>query len=97
LALLLAFVIRDTFFHYLATEAFLERSSGVHVLTVRCGGELELTAGKMGAHLTSKGIIVQRTIAYAHEQNGKSEHYIQTLEEGVRHYWLDQDSFRRSG
>jgi hypothetical protein len=45
-------------------------------------GELELTAGKMGAHLTSKGIVVQRTVAYAHEQNGKSERYIRTLEEG---------------
>jgi len=46
----------DAFSHYLKTEAFLERSSAAVVLTVRCGGELELTVGKMGAHFTSKGI-----------------------------------------
>ena len=63
----------DAFSHYLATEAFMERSHGVHILAIRCGGELELTAGQMGSHLTSKGIVVQQTVAYAHEQNGKSE------------------------
>ena len=72
----------DAFSSYLKTEAFLERSSAAVVLTVRCGGELELTAGKMGAHFTSKGITLQRTVPYAHQQNGKSERYIRTLEEG---------------
>jgi Pol polyprotein, beta-barrel domain/GAG-pre-integrase domain len=72
----------DAFPHYLKTEAFLERSTGLAVLTIRCGGELELTAGPMGAHLSSKGIVVQRTVPYAHQQNGKSERYIRTIEEG---------------
>ena len=72
----------DAFSNYLATEAFLERSKTVTVKTVRCGGELELTAGKMGDHFLSKGIVVQRTVPYAHQQNGKSERYIRTLEEG---------------
>ena len=77
----------------------MERSSGVNVLNIRCGGELELTAGQMGKHFTSKGIVVQRTVAYAHEQNGKSERYIRTLEEGGQallagsglpsSFWLD--------
>ena len=81
------------------TEAFLEHSSGVPVLAIWCGGELELTAGKMGTHIASKGIVVQCTVAYAHEQNGKSEQYIQTLEEGGQvllagsglplSFWLD--------
>ena len=89
----------DAFSHYLKTEAFLQRSSAAVVLTVRCGGELELTAGKMGAHLTSKGITLQRTVPYAHQQNGKSERYIRTLEEGGQalladsglpmSFWLD--------
>ena len=89
----------DAFSHYLKTEAFLQRSSVAVVLTVRCGGELELTAGKMGAHLTSKGITLQRTVPYAHQQNGKSERYIRTLEEGGQalladsglpmSFWLD--------
>ena len=44
----------DAFSHYRATEAFLERSSDVVIKTIRCGGELELTAGTMGAHFLSK-------------------------------------------
>jgi hypothetical protein len=36
----------------------------------------------MGDHLTSEGIVLQRTVAYAHQQNGKSERYIRTIEEG---------------
>ena len=89
----------DAFVHYKATEAFLERSNGVVVKTVRCGGELELTAGQMGGHFTSKGIVVQRTVPYAHQQNGKSERYIRTIEEGGQalladaglpmSFWLD--------
>ena len=63
----------DAFSCYLKTEAFLERFTSAVVLTVRCGGELELTAGPMGSHLSSKGIVVQRAVLYAHQQNGKSE------------------------
>ena len=36
----------------------------------------------MGGHFTTKGIVVQHTVPYAHQQNGKSEHYIRTIEEG---------------
>ena len=89
----------DAFQFYLKTEAFLERSASSTVLTVRSGGELELTAGKMGDHLASKGIVSQRTVAYAHQQNGKSERYIRTIEEGGQalladsglpmSFWLD--------
>ena len=67
--------------------------------TIHCGGELELTAGQMGDHFTSKGIVVQRTVPYAHQQNGKSERYIRTIEEGAQalladaglpmSFWLD--------
>ena len=60
----------------------MECSASSTVLTVRSGGELELTAEKMGNHLASKGIISQQTVAYAHQQNGKSERYIWTIEEG---------------
>lgn len=72
----------DAFQSYLAAEAFLECSSVTVVLSVRCGGELELTAGQMGAHFLSKGIILQQTVPYAHQQNGKSKHYIRTIEKG---------------
>ena len=36
----------------------------------------------MGTHFTSKGIVVQKTVPYAHQQNGKSQCYIRTVEEG---------------
>ena len=72
-----------------ATEVFLECSKGVIVKTVHCGGELELTAGKMGDHFHSKGIVVQQTVPYAHQQNGKSEHYIHTIEEGGQALLVD--------
>ena len=75
----------DAFSHYLKTDAFLEQSSAAVVLMVHCGGELELTAGKMGAHLTSKGIVLKRTVPYAHQQNRKSEQYIRTLEDEGYH------------
>ena len=80
----------DAFTRYLTMEAFLERSNSVVVLSVRCGGELELTAGRMGDHLASKGIVVQCTVSYAHQQNGKSERYIRTLEEGGQSLLLTQ-------
>ena len=38
----------------------------------------------MGEHFTSKGIIVQHTVPYVHQQNGKSGHYICTIEEGAQ-------------
>ena len=89
----------DAFAHYLKTEAFLIRSNSALIMSIRCGGELELTAGRMGDHLTSKGIVLQQTVPYAHQQNGKSEHYIQTIEEGGQalladsglsmSFWLD--------
>ena len=63
----------DSFHHYLAMEVFLECSKGVVVKTVLCGGELELTAGKMGDHFVLKRIVVQWMILYAHQQNGESE------------------------
>ena len=89
----------DAFLHYRAMEAFLEHSNHIVVKAIRCGGELELTAGQMGDHLVSKGIMVQHTVPYAHQQNGKSERYIHTIEEGGQalladaglpmSFWLD--------
>ena len=89
----------DAFSHYKATESFIERATGVTILAIRCGGELELTSGDMGKHLAAKGIVVQKTVPYAHEQNGKSERYIRTMEEGGQalladsglpmSFWLD--------
>jgi len=89
----------DAFPHYLTTESFIERSNGVLITTVRLDGALELTAGAMSDHFASKGIVVQKTAPHAHSQNGKSECYIRTMEEGGQtllaasglpmSFWLD--------
>ena len=72
----------DAFVHYERTEAYIERSTGCKIKAVRVDGALELTAGKMGAHLTSWGIAIQKTAPYAHPQAGKIERYVRTIEEG---------------
>ena len=89
----------DAFSHYLSTESFIEHTTGVTILAICCGGELELMSGDMGKHLASKGIAVQKTVPYAHQQNGKSECYIHMMEEGSQallaylrlpmSFWLD--------
>ena len=68
--------------HYLATEAFIERMADCRVKSVRVDGALELTAGKLGTHLATRGIAVQKTAPYAHSQAGKIERYVRTIEEG---------------
>src|SRR5271156_4489182 len=47
-------------------------------------GAPELAAGKMGTHIHDRGIALQVTAPYAHQQNGKVEHYIRTLEDGMQ-------------
>jgi hypothetical protein len=63
-------------------SAYIERSTGCKIKAVRVDGALELTAGKMGTHLTSRGIAIQKTAPYAHPQAGKIERYVRTIEEG---------------
>jgi len=72
----------DAFSHYEQTEAFIECSTGCKVKAIHVDGALELTAGKMGIHLVSHGIAIQKTAPYAHPQAGKIEHYVRTIEEG---------------
>lgn len=62
--------------HYLATEAFIERTADCRIKGVRVDGALELMAGKLGTHLATRGIAVQKTAPYAHSQAGKIEHYV---------------------
>ena len=52
------------------------------MITVRLDGALEFTKGTMGDHFIKQGIVVQRTAPYAHQQNGKIECYVRTIEEG---------------
>jgi hypothetical protein len=72
----------DVFLCYCATEAFLLRSFKKSIIIARVDGALELTKGKMGNHFTKQGIVVQHTVPYAHQQAGKIERYIRTIEEG---------------
>ena len=82
----------DAFHSYLTTKAFFfffsfKRSNSAVVLAVRSGGELELTARQMGAHFTSKGIVLQCTVAYAHQQNGKVKDTYGQLKKVDRLFW----------
>src|SRR5271156_890285 len=47
-------------------------------------GAPELAAGKMGIHIHDRGIALQVTAPYAHQQNGKVERYIRNLEDGMQ-------------
>ena len=70
----------DAFSFYMDTEANVELVSGSRVIIVCVDGAPELAAGVMGAHLCGRGIFVQVTAPYAHQQNGKAERFIHTLE-----------------
>ena len=67
---------------YCATEAFLWHSFGELIKTICVDGALEFTKGKMGEHFTKQGIVIQCTAPYAHQQAGKIERYVRTIEEG---------------
>ena len=72
----------EAFLAYCRTEAFIRHSCGKLVVNVRVNGALELTKGDMAKHFAKQGIVVQQTAAYAHQQAGKIEHYVRTIEEG---------------
>ena len=69
---------------YLATEAHIERLSSQRVLSVHVDNAPEFVAGRLGSHFRNRGIMVQAIAPYAHSQNGKVEHYIRTLEDGLQ-------------
>jgi hypothetical protein len=72
----------DVFLCYHPTEAFIHRSFGRLIITIPVDGALELIKGQMGDHFTKQGIVIQCTVPYAHQQAGKIEWYIHTIEEG---------------
>ena len=74
----------DAFPAYLEVKAHLEVVPGHKVLTLHLDNAPELVAGDMGSHFKKNGIIVQAVAPYAHAQNGKVEHYIRTLEDGMQ-------------
>lgn len=67
--------------HFKSTSVRWELKSGNLVLVLRSDGALEFTAGALHTHLESRGIIHQSTAPYAHQQNGKAERYIRTIED----------------
>ncbi|GLB34019.1 hypothetical protein LshimejAT787_0109030 [Lyophyllum shimeji] len=74
----------EAFLIYKSTEAAWELQSGNPVRAVRCDGAKEFILGKFAAHLRARGIQQQITAEYAHQQNGKIERYIRTLEDGAQ-------------
>ena len=74
----------DAFDFHRRTEASVECTTKSSVSIVRLDGAPELCEGRMGAHLRGRGITMQVTAPYAHQQNGKAERYIRTLEDGMQ-------------
>jgi Reverse transcriptase (RNA-dependent DNA polymerase) len=72
----------EAFTAYCHTEAFIRRSCDKQVITVHVDGALELTKGDMAAYFVKQGIVVQKTAPYTHQQAGKIERYVRTIEEG---------------
>jgi hypothetical protein len=69
---------------YRRNEATIELVTGNRIRAVRCDGAPELCQGRLGAHLRDRGIAVQTTAPYAHQQNGRIERYIRTLVDGMQ-------------
>ena len=72
----------EAYTSYCHSEAFLLRSFGTLVQTVRLDGALELCKLVLNDHFAKQGIVVQQTAPYAHQQAGKIERYVRTIEEG---------------
>ena len=69
---------------YVKVKALWEAKSGNCVLAIRMDGAKEFCKGKLGDHLTSRGIVMQVTAPYAHSQNGKTKHFVRTIEDGFQ-------------
>ena len=69
---------------YLGTEAHIERISDQRILSICIDNAPEFVAGRLGSHFKEHGIMVQAVAPYTHAQNGKVEHYIRTLEDGLQ-------------
>jgi hypothetical protein len=69
---------------YRRNEATIELVTGNRIRAVRCDGAPELCQGRLGTHLRDRGIAVQTTAPYAHQQNGRIERYIRTLVDGMQ-------------
>ena len=74
----------DAFPFYCDTEAKIELVTESRIRTVRMDGAPELCEGQLGDHIRGRGIALQVTAPYAHQQNGKVERYIRTLEDDMQ-------------
>lgn len=59
----------------------MELKSNNKVLSVCCNGAKKFIKDKLKDHLDKRGISLQLTVAYAHQQNGKAEQYIWILDD----------------
>ena len=74
----------QSFDSYRRNEATIELVTGNRIRAIRCDGAPELCQGRLGSHLRDRGIAVQTTAPYAHQQNGRIERYIRTLVDGMQ-------------
>ena len=69
---------------FIGVQRNWECQTGLKLSTVHVDGAQELILGDLGQHFTSKGMTIQQTAHYAHQQNGKAEQYVHTIEDHAR-------------
>lgn len=72
----------DAYSQFLRVEAAMKRQQGAIIKVVCMDGAKEFVEGPFARHLVSNGVVSQVAAPYAHQQNGKAERFIRTLEEG---------------
>lgn len=81
----------QAFSFYVAVEVQWECQTGKKVKVVHLDGAKELVEGRMGNHFESRGILLQQTAAYSHQQNGKAERFVCTIEDTTRALVMGSD------
>lgn len=87
----------EAYDHIVGSIGTVEWVSGNSVVSMRMDGAPEHGKGRLGRWLMNKGISLQVTAPYAHQQNGKAERFIHVLDEGTQAVLADSglpSSFR---
>lgn len=79
----------EAFDHFVTIQNCWELSTGCKIKRVRFDNALELVAAKLGTHFKALGISIEKSVPYSHQQNGKAERFIRTIEDGTMTLLVD--------
>ena len=74
---------KNTLDHFKTVKAQWEKQMGNQMKRVRSDNAGDFLSDDFREYLRREGIIHELTVPYAHQQNGKAERYIRTLEDGA--------------